>query len=44
MKFIIRLLKKDVEEIIVVKNILGNSFTTEVAVVGNVFANIEFNL
>lgn len=36
--------KKDVEEIIVVKNMLRNSFTTEVAVVGNVFANIEFNL
>lgn len=35
--------RKNMEEIIVAKNILGNLFTVDVAVIGNVFANIEHN-
>ena len=35
--------QKNIEEIIVVKNLLGNLFTANVAVVGNMFANIEHN-
>lgn len=33
--------RKNIEEIIIAKNILGNLFTVNVAVIGNVFANIE---
>ena len=35
--------QKNIEEIIVAKNLLGNLFTANVAVVGNMFANIEHN-
>lgn len=33
--------RKNIEEIFIAKNILGNLFTVNVEVIGNVFSNIE---